>query len=100
MVAGEARVGRVFGEQVDSAGVRDEWAGTIVELGDDLDDKQSEPGAQSCGDRSATHRRETLVAGKDTQHREQQEKQRLCRRYVVQQRILDRVVVIEESVQR
>ena len=70
MIAGEARVGGVPREQVDRAGMGDEWAGAIVELGDDLDDEQSESGAQPGGDRGAAHGREALVAGKEDQNHE------------------------------
>ena len=70
MIAGEARVGGVPGEQVDRAGMGDEWAGAIVELGDDLDREQSETGAQPGGDRGAAHRREALMPGKQEQDHE------------------------------
>src|SRR5581483_5749879 len=100
MVAWEARVGGVFGEQVYTAGVGDERPGAIVELGDDLDDEQRETGAQPSSDRRATHRREALVTGKNDHDHEQQEVQRLRRVYVGQQRILDRIVVVEEPVER
>lgn len=73
MIAREARVGGMPGEEVDSSRVGDEGARTIVELGDDLDDEQSQPGTQGRRDRSATHRREALMARKDTQDHEQQE---------------------------
>ena len=70
MIAGEARVGGVPGEQVDRAGVSDERAGAIVELGDDLDGEKSESGAQPGGDRCAAHGREALMAGEEEQDHE------------------------------
>ena len=100
MIAGEARVGGVPGEQVDRAGMGDEWTAAIVELGDDLYDEQSESGAQPGGDRGAAYRRQALVAGKEDQDHEQHEVQPLRCVYVGQQRIFDPIVVGKKSVER
>ncbi len=100
MVTGKARVGGMGGEQVHAARMRDERPRAIVGQGDQLDDEQPKPCAQPGRDRGAPHARQPLSASEHAHEHEHPEEQRLGRLHIGQQRVLERVVVPEERVDR
>jgi hypothetical protein len=65
VVAREAWISGVRGEEVDAVGIDDEGPGSIDQLGDHLADRQGEPGAQHGGDGCPPPGAETKPTGQE-----------------------------------
>ena len=89
MVTGEARVGRVAGEEVDAAWIDDERPRAIDDFGEHLGERQGGAGAQDGRDGSPSPRAMPLAVGEQEDEEEDPDEERLGRIDEGEQRVLD-----------
>lgn len=99
VVAREARIGGVRGEEVDAVGIGDEGPGSVDQLRDHLADGQREPGAQDGGDGRSPPVAETQPAGEEKDDGEGGDEQKLGGFDVEEERVLEPIVPGHEVVE-
>lgn len=99
VVAGKAGVGGVAGEKVDAVRLLHERPRPVDQFRDHLADRQREDGAQAGCDRGPPPPPQSLAVGEDEDPDQGGDEERLADVDVEEQRVLDRVVAVEEVVE-
>jgi hypothetical protein len=100
VVAREAGISGVAGEEMDAVGVNDERPRPVDDFGDRLGYRQRKRSAQDRGEGRATPTAKSLAVCEDKDQQKGCDEQGLRDVDVEEQRVLNRVVAIEEVVQR